>query len=84
MVNLCYKVGGNKPSGKAKEPAMSRLSGGQKVVAPSLSGGGTDEARFVRMERKVQGGRWVTLAVVRYHSGGAEFSYAPHLVTCTY
>lgn len=59
---------------------MTKLSGGQKVIAPALCGGGTTEARFVKTERKVQGGRWVTLTVVRYRPGGATFSYAPHLV----
>ena len=60
---------------------MQKLSGGQKVLAPSLSGGGKVEATFVKTERKVQAGRWVTLTVVRYRAGGATFSYASNLVT---
>ncbi len=56
------------------------LTNGRKVKVPALVGGGTTKATFVRMERKVQGGRWVTLAVVRYRPGGATFSYAPSLV----
>jgi hypothetical protein len=62
---------------------MAKLTGGQKVIAPALVGGGTVEARFVRYERKVQGGRWVNLVVVRYRVGGATFSFVPRLVKAT-
>lgn len=59
---------------------MANLINGQAVKVPALVGGGTTKARFVKMERKVQGRRWVTFAMVRYTPGGALFPLVPSLV----
>jgi hypothetical protein len=59
---------------------MAKLVNGIKVQAPALSGGGSTLATYIRQERKVSGGRWVTFDVVRYRAGGAEFRYAKGIV----
>lgn len=60
----------------------AKLSGGQKVIAPALMGGGKVEAFFVRNERRVNRHtrRAEVVTIIRYRRGGAEFAYAPSMV----
>lgn len=51
------------------------MRNGQKVLVAGVKTG-----RFVRMERKVEGRRWVTVAMVRHTPGGALFPYTPSIV----
>lgn len=59
---------------------MANFRNGQTVLVPPMVKGGTTRARFIRMERRVVGRRWVNFAIVRYNGGRAEMPLAPSLV----